>query len=43
MAAMKPQAGYSDFLCLLGVVTSAIILIMLGTGLFFEIMNARHP
>ena len=42
-AAMQPNAGWPDFFCLLVLVTGAIILIMLGTGLFFEIMNARHP
>lgn len=32
-----------DFLYLLGLVAGAIVLVMLLTGLFFEIMNARHP
>jgi lathosterol oxidase len=41
--AMSPGAGVLDFLCLLGSVIAAIVVIMLGTGLFFEIMNRRHP
>ena len=41
--AMQPGAGDVDFLALLAAVISVIILLMLGTGLFFEIMNARHP
>ncbi len=41
--AAQPAAGVADFLCLLALVTFAIVMIMLGTGLFFEIMNNRHP
>jgi sterol desaturase/sphingolipid hydroxylase (fatty acid hydroxylase superfamily) len=32
-----------DFLRLLGLVVGAVVAVMLLTGLFFEIMNARHP
>lgn len=32
-----------DFLRLLGLVIAAVVAVMLLTGLFFEILNARHP
>ena len=43
LRAMAPGAGFLDFLALLVAVIVAIVAIMLGTGLFFEVMNARHP
>ena len=43
MRAMSPGAGISELLTLLGSVIAVIVLIMLGTGLFFEVMNRRHP
>jgi len=43
LRAMSPGAGLLDFLVLFGVVVAVIVAIMLGTGLFFEVMNARHP
>lgn len=43
LRAMEPGAGLSDFVVLFGFVVAVIVAIMLGTGLFFEVMNARHP
>lgn len=43
LRAMSPGAGVSDFLVLLGVVLAAVISVLLLTGLYFEVMNARHP
>ncbi|MCW5744752.1 MAG: sterol desaturase family protein [Alphaproteobacteria bacterium] len=43
LRAMTPGAGWLDFAVLLAVVIAAIVAILLGTGLFFEVMNARHP
>lgn len=41
--AMQPGAGFAEFAALLGIVIVAVVLTMLGAGLFFEIVNARHP
>jgi lathosterol oxidase len=41
--AMAPGAGLVAFLKLFGLVVAAIVAILLGTALFFEVMNARHP
>jgi sterol desaturase/sphingolipid hydroxylase (fatty acid hydroxylase superfamily) len=43
LRAMIPGAGIPDFLVLLGIVLAAVIAVMLMTGLFFEVKNARHP
>lgn len=43
MRATSPGAGWQEFAALLSLVVASIVLIMLGTGLFFEVMNARHP
>jgi len=40
---MDPGAGLADFALLLVLVIAVILLIMLGTGLFFEVMNRRYP
>ena len=42
-AALKPGAGWSEFLSLFALVVASIVVIGLVTGAFFEIMNARHP
>ncbi|MBY0613722.1 MAG: sterol desaturase family protein, partial [Beijerinckiaceae bacterium] len=41
--AMSPGAGLGEFLTLLATVVAVILALMLGTGLFFEILNRRHP
>lgn len=43
LRAMVPGAGPMDFFALLGIVIAGIVAIMLATGLFFEVKNARHP
>lgn len=43
LRAMAPGAGFSEFAALLALVIACVIVIMLGTGLFFEVMNSRHP
>lgn len=43
LRAMVPGAGLLHFAALFGLVVAAIVAILLGTGLFFEVMNARHP
>lgn len=40
---MAPGAGPTDFAILFALVVAAIIAVLLGTGLFFEVMNSRHP
>lgn len=37
------MALLNDFLRLFGLVVAAVVLVMLLTGLFFEVMNRRHP
>ncbi len=43
LRAMQRGAGLLDFAALLALVIGAILLVMLGTGLFFEVMNALYP
>lgn len=41
--AMAPGAGFAEFAVFLTMVIACVVIIMLGTGLFFEVMNAFHP
>ncbi len=41
--AMQPGAGAADFLCLFAAVATAIVVLMLATGLALEVANACHP
>ena len=43
LRAMAPGAGWAEFGALLAFVIACVVVIMIGTGLFFEIMNAWHP
>ena len=43
LRAMAPGAGPLDFLSLLVAATLVLVATILGTGLFLEVMNARHP
>jgi sterol desaturase/sphingolipid hydroxylase (fatty acid hydroxylase superfamily) len=43
LSAMRPGAGPGDFLQLFGVVVAAIIVLLIGTAAFFEVMNRLHP
>jgi sterol desaturase/sphingolipid hydroxylase (fatty acid hydroxylase superfamily) len=43
LRAMQPGAGIFNFLALYAAVIAMIVIAMAGTGLFFEIMNRRHP
>ena len=43
MRAMQEGAGVLDFAGLFGLVVAAVAAILAATGLFFEVMNARHP
>jgi sterol desaturase/sphingolipid hydroxylase (fatty acid hydroxylase superfamily) len=43
LSAMTPGAGFAAFVELFALVMAAILAVLLGTGLFFEFMNARHP
>lgn len=43
LRAMTPGAGLAAFGAWLALVIAGVIMVMLGTGLFFEVMNARHP
>lgn len=41
--ATVPGAGVAEFAALLALTVAAVLAVMLATGLFFEVMNARHP
>ena len=41
--AMQPGAGLVEFLALYAAMIAMIVVVMLGTALFFEVMNRRHP
>lgn len=43
LRAMEPGAGLAEFGAWLGLVIAGVVMVMLATGLFFEVMNARHP
>jgi|GEM_PF-660471 len=40
---MEPGAGWSGFAALLILVIAGVVAVMLATGLFFEVLNARYP
>lgn len=43
LRAMRPGASATDFLWLWGATLAVIVVVMLGTGAFFEVANARFP
>ena len=43
IGALRPGAGFADYLVLVGIVAASIVAILLVTGAFFEFINARHP
>lgn len=43
LRAMQPGAGVVNFLALYAAVIAVIVLALAATGLFFEVMNMRHP
>lgn len=43
LRAMTPGADLVDFAVLVAIVVAVIVAVLLGTWLFFEAMNARHP